>query len=274
LSVNKIPSGWQFASHIIWIRELAELIRDIIKDAPAIVILTMGLETLFRYLFVFCDINKSLILELKSSKDINEMFDTIFSNKSIRDAGKDAYYSNNYELDEIKTKKYLETELESLRIKYENKKFKLDLNDLQDRYHKLEGKTEAYERILDDKQEKEKKKIDNMAQSYIMACETYITEKPALKHLSELSTISKDIWKKQLSNSAFLFVLLKAIEKKKNLAYKTKVTFWTGAYSYINKKFNNALQDEKVKRQSFDDNVDYNRESGKKKKSNLSSGYD
>jgi len=157
--------------------------------------------------------------------------------------------------------------LKSDKVELEKAKEQVDkMNEL------LKGEKEILLKVNYDRQESNRKEIGNMSKSYIKACETFMTEKPTQKMLNELSGISKDIWKKQFSNSAFLFVLLKEIDKKRNLAYKDKIPFWIGAYSYIEKKFSNALQDKKVKKTTYNDDVDYNRESGKNKK--LNSDYD
>lgn len=171
MSEDKIKLDWAFDSQIIWIRELAEIIKAIIIDAPVIIHQTMGSEILFQYLFAFCVHIKVNLLSLKDAKDFNEMMNTIFSNKSIRDAGKDAHYSNNFELDKTLTKKYLESEIESLRIKCENKSFKTENKSIKKDYtyinreleiahNKLKNKAEKRTKVLRQKNDNEKVRIE------------------------------------------------------------------------------------------------------------------
>lgn len=284
MAENKIPSGWEFLSPIIWVRDLAELIESFTKVAPDIIIQTIGSETLFQYLFVFCIGNKDYILILKHSKDIDEMMNRAFSNQSIRDAGKDEHYSNNYELDKTLTKKYLKSELESLRIKCENKSFKMEVSALQNEKDKLRekingielgikaGKIEALEKALEDKQGKEKKQIENMTLSYIESCEKFSTDKPTKAMLKKISGIEKDLWDHQLSNPIFLTHSLKEIKKKINQAKKTETTeFWRGVYNVLENNLGKAFRDSKVPQSEYKENYDYEGRKGKKKYSDYDS---
>lgn len=133
-----------------------------------------------------------------------------------------------------------------------------NLEELKLLIEKQKGAIETYEKLIKDKQEQQRKKIDNMAQSYIIACESYKTDKPTNRMLNELSTISIDIWKKQLTNSAFLFVLLEEIGKKKRLAKdEKKIRFWTDVFININSKLGRSLKDKKVKKIGYSDNYKY-----------------
>lgn len=169
--------------------------------------------------------------------------------------------------------KLLEKEIKVNELKGDKINLAKDNDELILQNKKLAGANEVLQKVLEDRQEEKRKNIDNMAQSYIIACESYKTDRPTLIMLSKLSDISQNIWKKQLTNSAFLYVLLKKIESKKKLA-KNTAPFWIGAYSFVEQKLSKALKDDKVKNKSYNDDVNYKRESGKKNKSNLSSDYD
>lgn len=156
---ENIKSNWTFNSNINWIRELARLIESITKDAPDIVIRTMRDETLFQYLFVICDINKNHILRLKNAKDLNELMNIIYSNKAIRENKKDAYYSNNYELDKTLTTNLLKSELESLRIKCENISFKSEIKTIKNDYSFINRELEIAHNKLKDRTKNRIKEI-------------------------------------------------------------------------------------------------------------------
>jgi len=146
----------------------------------------------------------------------------------------------------------------------------VDISNLKKSNIKLEREKEIYQAnvellkdVMKDEKEEQRKKIDNMAQSFIIACESYKTDKPTLKMLSELSTISKDIWKHQLSNPSFLVVLLNEIKKKINQAGKVeKGEFWKGVFSVVERKFRNANKDSKVKKIEYKDGFNYKKSSG------------
>jgi hypothetical protein len=171
MSENKITLHWSFDSQIIWIKELAEIVKMTVKNAPDIIIETIGSELLFKYLFLFCFDNKANLLNLKHAKDFDEMMNRAFSNQSIRDAGKDEHYSNNYELDKILTKKYLKSELESLRIKCENKSFKSEIKTIKNDYtyinreleiahNKLKNRAKNRAKVIRQKIETEKARVE------------------------------------------------------------------------------------------------------------------
>ena len=158
MTENKIPSGWEFLSHIIWVRNLVELIESFTKVAPDIIIQTIGSETLSQYLFVFCIHNKKSILNLKPSKDLDELMNIAFYNQSLRDAGKDEHYSNNYELNKTLTKQYLKSEIESLQIKCENKNFKAKMRAVKKENSELISELTSMNRILEVAQTKIKRR--------------------------------------------------------------------------------------------------------------------
>lgn len=138
--------------------------------------------------------------------------------------------------------------------------------DLQ--IEKLRGANEVYQQVLTDKQAEEKKKIENMTESYIGCCERFLNDKPTIPMLEKNSGIEKNIWDSQLSNPLFLTHSLNEIKKKINQAKKNDTKeFWRRVYNVIERKLGKAYQDSKVPKVRFTENYDYEGRMGKKKHS-------
>jgi len=110
---------------------------------------------------------------------------------------------------------------------------------LKNRVTLLEGELKAYQKVLEDKQEEQRKKIENMAQSYIEACEKFRKFNPSNLQLSEISGLTERLWREQKRNKYFLKYLMSEIQKKYNLTNKKNEVgreFWKKAIDYINTK--------------------------------------
>lgn len=101
--------------------------------------------------------------------------------------------------------------------------------------------------LLKANKEKDKKKIENMAKSYIDTCKHFRTDKPTREMLSAISRLSETIWKHTLANSKFLYPLSKFLEKEMNNSRNDK-EFWRGAIIIIEKKLSKVLEREIINR--------------------------
>lgn len=107
--------------------------------------------------------------------------------------------------------------------------------NLQKKIIKLSGKMEGYEKALEDKQEKVKKMIENMAVSYIETCEKFKTHKPRNWMLEKISGVDERTWKTQKNNEIFMKQLLGELKKKFGNAKKQR-PFWQQAINFVNTK--------------------------------------
>ena len=102
-----------------------------------------------------------------------------------------------------------------------------------------------------------------MVQSYIDACKRNDTDRPTKNMLYIESGVTKDIWKHRLSNLEFLFPLSKALERKKNQSNK-KRELWENALIFIINRMGMVGKDEKVRMESYNNEVDYEKWDGGK----------
>lgn len=142
----------------------------------------------------------------------------------------------------------------------------LDAKDIELIKEKTEKETLLM--ALEDKQEKDKKKIEQMTISYIESCEKFSTDKPTNLMLKKISGIEKELWDHQLSNPIFLTHSLNEIKKKINQAKKTETKeFWRGVYKVLDNKLGKAFRDNKVPKSEYKEEYDYEGRKGKKKNS-------
>jgi hypothetical protein len=125
--VNNNTFDWAFNSDINWIRELALLIQNKLEDVPEIIVQTIGLDVTFQSLFVKCEMNKENLLSLKPVKNIWEMIDQIDITRSL----KNPHFCNEYVLKKKLTEKFIEIELDELRLKCQNIIYKTDIKTLK-----------------------------------------------------------------------------------------------------------------------------------------------
>lgn len=122
----------------------------------------------------------------------------------------------------------------------------VDISNLKKSNIKLEREKEIYQAnvellkdVMKDEKEEQRKKIENMAQSYIEACEKFRKFNPSNLQLSEISGLTERLWREQKRNKYFLKYLMSEIQKKYNLTNKKNEVgreFWKKAIDYINTK--------------------------------------
>jgi hypothetical protein len=115
-------------------------------------------------------------------------------------------------------------------------KLNSDKNNLEKTKGFLEiqlGKMNVYEEMFKDRQEENKKRIEDMAKFFIEACEIGKTYKPSNQLLSEMSDISESLWKEQKRNEIFSKFLMGELTKRYRLAKKKdKREFWQKAINF------------------------------------------
>ena len=145
--------------------------------------------------------------------------------------------------------------------------YKDEITNLNIKLASAEGEIKAYIKALEDKEEKAKKSIDNMAQSYIETCEIFKTHKPKNWMLEKISGVEERIWKLQRSNELFLKNLLAELLKKFNQSKsEKKENFWQKAIDYVNTKIDFISNPDKFKlNYGFTENKDYDKGIAKSK---------
>ena len=144
-------------------------------------------------------------------------------------------------------------------LKSDRIKLKLAKEQVEKMNENLKGQNEAYEKALEDKQEKEKKKIDNMINYYIQTCDSFKTYKPTNPMLEKISGVEERFWKKSRANELFLTQLLVVLKTQHNQAkVKGKIDFWWNAVEYVNKKIDFISDPERFKtKYSLNEAKDY-----------------
>lgn len=135
---------WTFDANINWIRELSLLIKNNISDLPEIISKTIGLNTTFLFLFFKCEINKVLLLNLKPVKSVKEMIEQINIIKSL----KYPHFCNEYILDKSLADRFIRKELDELKLKCENKSYRLKVQTLVKDNEEAWGENKSLNNLL------------------------------------------------------------------------------------------------------------------------------